>query len=104
MNKEKQQLTKKIQSLKKRDCLTKKELEIMYRTPYYLEKLMIESHLPITEIKEKVVGSKENWHVTYRNAYWKLDVKQLNILSNLLNISINDLLEIIEQDIKIQKK
>jgi len=102
--KEKRQLTKKIHSLKAKECLTRKELSTMFKSPYQLEQLIINSKESTVKIKEIVCGSKENWHITYKHAYWKFNSEQINKLAHLLLISNKKLTEIIKEDIKLQTK
>lgn len=109
MTEEKKELRRHIQKIKnaKKDNLRSDELLAMF----YVDKkydglmmLMSESNKSLKELKESVGKSWQNWNATYKDCYRKLSVPQVHLLATALDMSFNDLYDVILKDIKTQKK
>ena len=103
MSKEKRKLTADIHKLKGEECITSKELYIMYKTPLELQRLMESSPKTMKEIKKSVCNYSQYWDITYAKDYGKLSAPQVHKLAKCLEIDSKELFAMIERDIKIQK-
>lgn len=103
MSKDKRELRILIQEFKKKG-LKRKELVNMHKSKYCLELLMLNSDKSMKELQESVGKSWQNWNKTYKDCYRKLSVPQVHLLATALDMSFNDLYDIISRDIKTQTK
>lgn len=99
----KKQITKLVHSLKKSGCITKRELDNIFRTEYGLKQLMLNSEKSIKEIKTSICNTQQQFNITYEHNYNKFTIDQIKKLSKVLEIDLNELINIIDEDIEIQK-
>lgn len=99
----KKEITKLVHSLKKSGCITRQELENIYRSEYGLKQLMLNSEKSIKEIKTTICNTQQQFNITYEHNYSNFTIKQIKKLSEVLEVDLNELINIIDEDIEIQK-
>ena len=109
MTEEKTKLREHIQKVKyaKENNLTFKEVKDMFyfdRNYDGLMQLMFDCDKPIREIKESIGTSQQNWNMTIKGAYHKLERWQISRLSKALDLPFIHVNEVIKRDIENQQK
>lgn len=103
MNVKKLKVIEKIRPLVKNGCITKKEIDNMFRSEYGLKQLMLNSDKSIKEIKTSICNTQQQFNITYEHNYSKFSVSQIQKLSKILKVKFDDLVVVIAKDIEIQE-
>ena len=99
----KREITKLIHELKKDSCITKRELEIMFKSEYKLHQLMLASDKTMKELTTAMgMEHVQNWYY-YKDNYSLISIPQVEALATALNYNARKLYKIIEQDIITKK-